>query len=220
MYGVLKLHKIWVSDKEYDSHYHIWDNRVIPAFITEKDGESTAAGFNHSSTACNEQNLQSVIVKPEQGGAVSLDLVFKGKTYRIERYAYDSGGHEIQRVEIPLDDGITWLYCIRKFPEVPIQHGNKFWSWLHRHIDVEIANLVRCKSVIVRCFNVFKNTQPREPSWNIIGMMNNCWYTVELEISEKNDGIASIIFQHPVEPGTKDGGWMQLSESEKINKAK
>ena len=33
------LKKVWVSDKENESHYHIWDNRVLPSFITEKDGE-------------------------------------------------------------------------------------------------------------------------------------------------------------------------------------
>lgn len=214
------LQKIWISDKENDSHYHIWDNRVLPAFITEKDGEFANAGFMHPSTACNEQNLQSVIVKPAQSEIIALDRAKKGKTYRIEGYAYDGGGHEVQRVEISLDGGAAWLYCIRKFPEAPIRHGNKFWSWLHWHVDIEIAHLVRCKSIIVRCFNVFKNTQPREPSWNTMGMMNNCWYTVKPEISENGDGMACILFRHPTEPGTKNGGWMQLSEAEKINEAK
>lgn len=214
------LHKIWVSDKENDSHYHIWDNRVLPSFITEKDGEFADVGFAHPSTACNEQNLQSVIVKPAQGETIALDRAKKGKTYRVEGYAYDGGGHEVQRVEISLDGGETWLYCIRKFPEAPIRHGNKFWTWLHWHVDIEVAHFVRCKSIIVRCFNVFKNTQPETPSWNTMGMMNNCWYVVKPEISEKEDGIAKILFRHPVEPGTKSGGWMQLSELEKINEAK
>lgn len=53
-----------------------------------------------------------------------------------------------------------------------------------------------------------------------MGMMNNCWYIVKPEISDNDEGIASINFRHPVEPGTKEGGWMQLSESEKINEAK
>ncbi|KAH9209224.1 Mo-co oxidoreductase dimerization domain-containing protein, partial [Leptodontidium sp. 2 PMI_412] len=125
------LHKIWVSEKENDSHYHIWDNRALPAFITENDGEFADVGFMHPSTSCNEQNLQSVIVKPAQGETISLDQAKGGKTYRIESYAYDGGGHEVQRVEISLDDGDTWLYCIRKFPEVPIRHGNKFWTSSH-----------------------------------------------------------------------------------------
>ncbi|PVH74043.1 hypothetical protein DL98DRAFT_605724 [Cadophora sp. DSE1049] len=214
------LHKIWVSEKENDSHYHIWDNRVLPAFITEKDGEFADVGFMHPSTACNEQNLQSVIVKPAQGETISLDQTKRGKTYRIEGYAYDGGGHEVQRVEISLDDGDTWLYCIRKFSEAPIRHGNKFWTWLHWHLDVEIAHLVRCKSIIVRCFNVFRNTQPREPSWNTMGMMNNCWYVVKPEIAEDGGGTARILFRHPVEPASENGGWMRLSESEKINEAK
>ena len=33
------LARIWTSDDENSSHYHIWDNRVLPSFITAKDGE-------------------------------------------------------------------------------------------------------------------------------------------------------------------------------------
>ena len=108
------LKRLWVSDKENDSHYHIWDNRVLPSFITEKDGEFANTMFAHPDTLCNEQNLNSVIVKPEQGERIRLTEARKGKTYRIEGYAYDGGGHEVQRVEVSLDGGDTWLYCIRK----------------------------------------------------------------------------------------------------------
>lgn len=108
------LKKIWTSDKENDSHYHIWDNRVLPSFITEKDGEFATTMFNHPDTACNEQNLNSVIVKPAQGERIEFTKARKDKTYRIEGYAYDGGGHEVQRVEVSLYGGETWLYCIRK----------------------------------------------------------------------------------------------------------
>lgn len=108
------LEKIWVSSEENSSYYHIWDNRVLPSFITEKDGEFATTMFNHPSTACNEQNLNSVIVKPAQGEKIQLIEARKGKAYRIEGYAYDVGGCEVQRVEVSLDDGETWLYCIRK----------------------------------------------------------------------------------------------------------
>lgn len=108
------LAKIWISDKENDSYYHIWDNRVLPSFVTEKDGEFAETLFNHPDTACNEQNLNSAIAKPAHGEKVSLSNVKKGHTYRIAGYAYDGGGHEVQRVEISLDNGKTWLYCIRE----------------------------------------------------------------------------------------------------------
>jgi nitrate reductase (NAD(P)H) len=215
------LQKIWVSDKENDSHYHIWDNRVLPSFVTEKDGEFAQTMFRHPDTACYEQNLNSVIVKPEQGERISLAGARKGNSYRIEGYAYDGGGHEVQRVEVSLDGGQSWLYCLRKFPEAPIRHGNKFWTWLHWHVDVEVTHLLRAKSIAVRCFNVFKNTQPQFGSWNTMGMMNNGWYIVKPEIvCESRDGVAEILFRHPTEPGTGDGGWMKPSVELQVADAK
>ncbi|KAF2124682.1 hypothetical protein P153DRAFT_301773 [Dothidotthia symphoricarpi CBS 119687] len=215
------LKRIWISDKENDSHYHIWDNRVLPSFVTEKDGEFAEALFNHPDTACNEQNLNSVIVKPAQGEKIPLTAARKGQTYRIEGYAYDGGGHEVQRVEVSLDDGETWLYCIRKFPDAPIRHGNKFWTWLHWHVDIEITHLLQAKSITARCFNVFKNTQPREPNWNVMGMMNNCYHVVKPSIVQDSDSdTPSILFRHPVEPGTADGGWMKPSVENQIAAAK
>ncbi|KAB8336849.1 hypothetical protein FH972_021157 [Carpinus fangiana] len=215
------LKRVWISDKENNSHYHIWDNRVLPSFVTEKDGEFAETLFRHPDTACNEQNLNSVIVKPAQGEQIPLPSARKGQTYRIEGYAYDGGGHEVQRVEVSLDDGETWLYCIRKFPDAPIRHGNKFWTWLHWHVDVEVTHLLQAKSITARCFNVFKNTQPKDPNWNVMGMMNNCWYVVKPSIVQDNDSdTPSILFRHPVEPGTADGGWMTPSVENQIASAK
>ncbi|KAL8737783.1 MAG: hypothetical protein Q9181_001346 [Wetmoreana brouardii] len=215
------LQKLWISDEENGSHYHIWDNRVLPSFVTEKDGEFAETLFRHPDTACNEQNLNSVIVKPAQGERIEVRRAWKGETYRIEGYAHDGGGHEVQRVEVSLDGGRTWLYCIRKFPQAPIRHGSKFWTWLHWHIDIDIAYLLRCESIAVRCFNVFKNTQPQHPSWNIMGMMNNCWYIVRPEIVEdRPDGATEILWRHPTEPGTGDEGWMKLFTEMQIANAK
>lgn len=47
------LKKIWVSDKENESHYHIWDNRVLPSYITEKDGE-----FCHFDVRSSKHSVQ------------------------------------------------------------------------------------------------------------------------------------------------------------------
>ncbi|KAJ4339892.1 hypothetical protein N0V87_002830 [Didymella glomerata] len=215
------LKRIWISEKENDSYYHIWDNRVLPSFVTEKDGEFAEALFRHPDTACNEQNLNSVIVKPAQGEKIPLTAAKKGETYRIEGYAYDGGGHEVQRVEVSLDDGESWLYCIRKFPDAPIRHGKKFWTWLHWHVDVDFTHLLRAKSITVRCFNVFKNTQPQHGNWNVMGMMNNGWYIVKPSIIQDDDAeTPSILYKHPVEPGTGDGGWMKPSTENQIATAK
>lgn len=107
------LQRIWVSEKENDSHYHIWDNRVLPSFIRDMDSEFAETMFCHPSTACNEQNLNSIIVKPEHGETIRLSDADSNQSYRISGIAYDGGGHEVQRVEVSLDGGETWLYCVR-----------------------------------------------------------------------------------------------------------
>lgn len=108
------LQNIWVSEHENDSHYHIWDNRVLPSFIRDMDSEFSHTMFHHPSTACNEQNLNSFVVKPQHGETIRLSDVNNTRSYRIAGIAYDGGGHEVQRVEVSLDGGKSWLYCIRK----------------------------------------------------------------------------------------------------------
>ncbi|OAL53455.1 hypothetical protein IQ07DRAFT_670338, partial [Pyrenochaeta sp. DS3sAY3a] len=177
------VEKIWISEQENDPYYHIWDNRVMLSFMTEKNGPFAETLFRHPSAACNEQNLNSAIVKPAQDETNRFEEARKGNNYRIEGYSFDGGGHEVQRVEASLDEGETWLYCTRRFPELQ----SKFWTCLRWHVDVSIPYLIQSKSITVRCFNIFKNTQPERPNWNVLGMMNNSYYRVKGEIVEGSD---------------------------------
>ncbi|EEH18251.2 hypothetical protein PABG_00814 [Paracoccidioides brasiliensis Pb03] len=211
------LSRIWTSDKENDTYYHVFDNRVLPGFVVDMDSEFAKAMFELPSTACIEQTLNSVIVKPANGEALNLLTGDnkRRKEYRIEGIAYTGGGHEVQRVEVSLDCGENWLYCTRRFPKAPIRHGKKFWIWVHWYVDVDIVHLARATGIAVRCFDAFKNCQPERLNWNLLGMMNNCWYTVRTNISQHpKSGDLLITFQHPTEPGSGKGGWMKPSMEE------
>lgn len=109
------LSRIWVTDYENESYYHLYDNRLLPGFVTDTTTDVANAMFKIPSTLCNEQMLNSVITKPEQGEKLSVADIKseKVKTYRIEGYAYAGNGNQIQRVEISLDNGKYWIYCIR-----------------------------------------------------------------------------------------------------------
>ena len=211
------LTKIWVNDQENDSYYYIYDNRQLPSFVTDGESEIADTMFHHPNKICNKQMLNSIIVRPTQGEKIDLVHVKKGKKYRIEGIAYNGSGEEVQKVEISLDAGGTWLYCLRKYPEAPIRHGQKFWTWLHWHVDIDITVLVRAKSIIVRAFDVHKNTQPPKPVWNIQGLMNNSWYEVKPEIFEDpGKEEAYLLFRHPVESGNGVNGWMKQSPEQQI----
>lgn len=118
------LTKIWVNDKENDSYYYIYDNRQLPSFITDPESELADIMFRHPNTICNEQMLNSITVRPAQGEKIDLVNVKKGKQYRVEGIAYNGSGEEVDRVEISLDGGETWFYCVRKVSSVPYFVGS------------------------------------------------------------------------------------------------
>lgn len=192
--------------------------RQVPSFIVDMDSELASHFFHLPDTTAYEQMLNSVITIPQQGETIDLKNITKAKEYRIQGYAYNSHGDEVQRVEVSLDDGKTWMYCIRTFPEAPIRHGNKFWTWCFWHIDVTVADLVRSPGITVRCFDVKKMTQPEKPIWNILGSMNNAQYIVRPEMVTDGD-TPHIIFRHPVESGNGEGGWMKNSAENEIAQA-
>ncbi|KAK0664557.1 nitrate reductase [NADH] [Cercophora samala] len=216
------LRRIWITGHENTSYYHVWDNRVMPSWVLAKDSEAAKVLFHHPSTACYEQNMNSVILKPAPGEERSLQDVKAGEMYTVQGYAYNGGGHEVQQVEVSVDGGKTWLFASRKFPEYPIRHGSKFWTWLFWHVDVELSELVRSPGITVRCSDVAKNVQPEGAKWNLMGMMNNSWYTVKSEIITDTQGKtpATVRFRHPTEAGTLTGGWIQPSEEVKLAEAK
>ena len=214
------LRKIWTSKDENDSFYHIWDNRIPPSFVTGTDGELADIMYHHPSTALYEQTLNSAITRPAQGETFPLSCDASSK-YRIKGFAYNGSGRMIQRVEISLDGGSTWRYCVRKFPKKPVRHNNRFWTWLHWHVDVSMADILDAREIVVRCFDI-SNTQPEKPIWNMTGMMNNSWYMIKMELRQRGDKprIAELLCRHPVEPGPGKEGWMKPSYENQLESAK
>lgn len=214
------LRKIWTSAEENSSFYHIWDNRIPPNFVTSEQGQVADIMFHHPSTALYQQTLNSAITRPAQGETIPLNSD-ASRTYRVQGFAYNGDGRMIQRVELSLDGGNTWRYCVRKFPETPVRHNHKFWSWLFWHADVSMTDLLASREMLVRCFDV-SNTQPEKPTWNMTGMMNNSWYRIKLEIQQRQDnsGTAELLCRHPTEPGPGKEGWMKPSYENQLETAK
>lgn len=99
------LSKIWITDYENDSYYHIYDNRQLPSFIEDPESGIAQIMYRHPSTICTTQMLNSVIVNSAQGERIDLGVLKKGAMYRAEGYAYSGSGNEIDRVEVSLDGG-------------------------------------------------------------------------------------------------------------------
>lgn len=162
--------------------------------------------------------MQSLIAFPAHGERIDFKDVRKGQKYRIKGFAYNGRGDQVQRVEVSLDEGKTWLYCIRSFPDAPIRHGKKFWTWCFWHVDVPMVDLMRAPGIVVRALDVKKMTQPEKPVWTLSGMMNNSQYVVKPTMED--DDTPHIIFRHPVVADEGEGGWMKNSSENQLQEAK
>ncbi|KAH9947340.1 Oxidoreductase, molybdopterin-binding domain-containing protein [Amylocystis lapponica] len=213
------LKRIWISEEHNMSHYHIWDNKVVPSEIDSKEHPLASAFFHHEDSACYEQILQSVICKPAHDERVPLSSGQGGleQIYTVEGYAYDGAGSKVQRVELTLDGGKTWRYCSRRLLDAPLRHGVKHWAWAFWSCQVRLSDLVNAEEISCRAFDNKKNTQPEHITWNLMGMMNNSWYRIRPSLITDPETKQSVIhFRHPVAPGPAEGGWMKPNKEDKL----
>jgi len=110
-------------------------------------------------------------------------------------------------VEVTLDGGETWQVCTLDHQERPTKYG-KYWCWCFWSVDVEVLDVLGAKEIAVRAWDEAMNTQPEKLIWNLMGMMNNCWFRVKINPCRPHKGEIGLVFEHPTQPGNQPGGWM------------
>ncbi|KAA3465278.1 nitrate reductase [NADH]-like [Gossypium australe] len=106
-----------------------------------------------------------------------------------------------------MDGGETWQVCSLDHPEQPNKYG-KYWCWCFWSLEVEVLDLLGAKEIAVRAWDQTLNTQPEKLIWNVMGMMNNCWFRVKTNVCKPHKGEIGMVFEHPTLPGNQTGGWM------------
>ncbi|CAG8603506.1 3283_t:CDS:2 [Scutellospora calospora] len=212
------LSSITVSDKESDSYYHYYDNRVLPPEYDMERATKEKIWYNPD-YIINKLNINSAITTPAHNEQISLSSFVSTKEYTIKGYAYTGGGHKVTRVEISLDGGKKWLLANLTQPELEhpavlnrgINPIPRFWCWSFWSISVPLYSFIRCEEIAVRAWDASHNTQPQEPTWNVMGMMNNCHFRVKVNTVSQGKEFF-LAFQHPTQPGNNPGGWMVKPE--------
>lgn len=215
------LTKITVSDTRSDSWYHYHDNRVLPSIVGDADMANREQWWIRPEYTINDLNINSVICSPAHGSILPIsDPQALTKEITISGYAYNGGCKKITRVEVTLDSGRSWLVSDLEHPEEWPEYRfcndpfprQRYWCWCFWSIKVPVRQLLKCKDIHVRAWDSTMNTQPKDLNWNLMGMMNNCWYCVQVDlgVSEGDDGELVLRFIHPTVPGSEEGGgWMR-----------
>ena len=197
------LTTIRVTEHPSDNFYHFRDNRIMPpgvdAAMADKEN-----WWEKPEYIFNELNINSAIASPAHDECVPLDR----ERYEVKGYAYTGGGRAITRVEVSLDGGYTWRLANIRRPFAPTMYG-KHWCWIFWDLDVATVELASAKEVMCRAWDEANNTQPRDFTWNLMGMGNNCYFRVKLSVAALSDRAQKYIrCEHPTEPGALKGGWM------------
>ncbi|XP_062110766.1 nitrate reductase [NADH]-like [Humulus lupulus] len=201
------LRRIIVTTPECDSHYHFKDNRVLPSHV-DAELANTESWWYKPEHIINELNINSVITTPCHGEILPINSWTTQRPYTLKGYAYSGGGKKVTRVEITMDGEETWQVCKLDHPEKPNKYG-KYWCWCFWSFEVaEVLNLLVAKEIAVRAWDETHNTQPEKLIWNVMGMMNNCWFRVKASVCKPQKGEIGIVFEHPTQPGNQSGGWM------------
>ncbi|KAM7507671.1 hypothetical protein LguiA_018124 [Lonicera macranthoides] len=200
------LKRIIVTTQESDSYYHFKDNRVLPSHVDAELANSEAWWYKPQ-YLINELNINSVITTPCHEEILPINSWTTQLPYTLRGYAYSGGGKKVTRVEVTLDGGETWHVCNVDHPEKPNKYG-KYWCWCFWSLEVEVLDLLGAKEIAVRAWDQTLNTQPEKLIWNLMGMMNNCWFRVKINVCKPHKGEIGLIFEHPTQPGNQSGGWM------------
>ncbi|CAA3018146.1 nitrate reductase [NADH] 2 [Olea europaea subsp. europaea] len=200
------LKRVIVTTQESDSYYHYKDNKVLPSHV-DAELANAEAWWYKPEHIINELNINSVITTPCHEEILPVNSWTTQRPFTIRGYAYSGGGKKVTRVEITMDGGETWQVATVDHPEKPNKYG-KYWCWCFWSLEVEVLDLLGAKEICVRAWDETLNTQPEKLIWNLMGMMNNCWFRVKTNVCKPHKGEIGIVFEHPTQPGNQSGGWM------------
>ncbi|CAG8482950.1 2965_t:CDS:2 [Paraglomus brasilianum] len=212
------LGKITITDCESDSYYHYHDNRVLPPNV-DNERANKENWWYIPDYIINELNINSAISSPAHNEKIYLSSFVNTSSYKLRGYAYSGGGRKVTRVEISLDQGQTWLLTSLTHPELThpmvLARGHnpvrKHWCWCFWELGIDFMSLLKCQEIWVRAWDATQNTQPRDLTWNVMGMMNNCYFRVKVHTKIENRDVV-VSFEHPTLPGNQVGGWMNRGE--------
>lgn len=201
------LCRMWVSSEPSTSHYHFFDNRVLPPHV-DADLATKEGWWFKEEYIINHMNINSAMFEPGHNSYFKLQGPNVAKTMKVCGYAYVGGGLKIIRAEISLDSGETWEMADLTRPEDAIAAArgtDKHWCWSWWETEVEAERLKDCTEICCRAVDSNQTMQPMFLTWNVMGMMNNCLFRVKVHKLEDGSG---LWFEHPTMPGNQPGGWM------------
>lgn len=153
---------ITVCKEESPNYYQQRDYKILPPEIDTKDkAKDQWAKYPSMTVLPLNSVIGSVFYTPQLEAKTPASLHIKG-------YALSGAGGNVQRVEVTLDEGTSWMPAT-----ITYQEGK--WSWTLWEIEVKGEQVKESGVVYSRAVDVSGNVQPKESQWNVRGVAYNAW---------------------------------------------
>jgi len=104
----------------------------------------------------------------------------------VRGYAYSGGGSAVVRVDVTADNGKTWITANLE-PLATDTTERRTFGWRRWMLDLPVPRDSKEVQIRVRAVDDNYNTQPEnaEAIWNMRGVLNNSWHSIECETFEE-----------------------------------
>ncbi|XP_041005828.1 sulfite oxidase [Juglans microcarpa x Juglans regia] len=128
---------------------------------------------------------------PVQSAICSLEDVhaIKPGKVKVGGYAVAGGGRGIERVDVSVDGGKTWMEAFRYqktgIPYIADDPSSDKWAWVFFEVTVDVAHSTE---IVAKAVDIAANVQPEkvEDIWNLRGILNTSWHRVRVGVGHSN----------------------------------
>jgi len=128
---------------------------------------------------------------PVQSAICSLADVsaIKPGKIKVSGYASSGGGRGIERVDVSVDGGQTWMEASRYqrtgIPYIAGDISSDKWAWVLFEVTVDVMHSTE---IVAKAVDVAANVQPEKVQdiWNLRGILNTSWHRVQVRVGHSN----------------------------------
>ncbi|XP_065878238.1 sulfite oxidase [Euphorbia lathyris] len=128
---------------------------------------------------------------PVQSAICSLEDVtaVKPGKVRVRGYATSGGGRGIERVDVSINGGKTWVEASRQqkagVPYIADGTNSDKWAWVLFKVIVDVPHNTQ---IVAKAVDTAANVQPQsvEEIWNLRGILNTSWHRVEVRVGHSS----------------------------------